>query len=122
MGNKAQDNFVAGVRPFLYEVVKDGFRYITSTINGDEESIARYIRDDLLHKFIRTEAIDAEIAKALKEARAEGYAHAVENVFDKVESLSYEWGEDGCYYVDRDKALTEIRALAQTSTPPRDGV
>jgi hypothetical protein len=41
-------DFKAGEKPILYEVVKDGFRYITTgTPDGTEESIAEYRRADL---------------------------------------------------------------------------
>lgn len=56
--------------------------------------------------------------QALAEAEARGYARAVENVFDKVESLSHELAEDGCSYLDRDEALTEISALSPTPADP----
>lgn len=55
----------------------------------------------------RIEALEAEVSKAREEGRRAG----LEEAFDKVESLSYDWGEDGCSYLDRDEALTEIRAL-----------
>lgn len=61
---------------------------------------------------------DSALRQALAEAEARGYARAVETTFDKVESLSHDWGEDGCAYIDRDEALTEIRALSPTPADP----
>jgi hypothetical protein len=41
-------DFTAGKKPILYEVVKDGFRYITTDApDGTEESTAEYRRADL---------------------------------------------------------------------------
>jgi hypothetical protein len=41
-------DFKAGEKSILYEVVKDGFRYITTDKpDGTEESIAEYRRADL---------------------------------------------------------------------------
>jgi hypothetical protein len=41
-------DFKAGEKPILYEVVKDGFRCITTdTPDGTEESVAKYRRADL---------------------------------------------------------------------------
>lgn len=34
--------------------------------------------------------------QALAAAEARCYARAIEEAFDKVESLSHDWGEDGC--------------------------
>jgi hypothetical protein len=40
-------DFKAGEKPTLYEVVKDGFRYITTDApDGTEESVAEYRRAD----------------------------------------------------------------------------
>jgi hypothetical protein len=112
-------DFKAGEKPILYEVVKDGFRYITTgTPDGTEESIAEYRRADLpltleqLNSDPRVQALVGSLEWFLSEDET--------NTGDEPmrEYGGRSWDEMNSYWITgNNKARSSLLALTQIKDP-----